>query len=209
MRNSNHLAVMFAVFVLGMALAMPSALAGEKKGGKEREAARRMQLLQQRFAEEKATLEKDKTELAQKVEELTNQADKAKQGAERKRAALEKDMVAVKEESTALQDKLQQLEVAYTGLTLRHKEESEKNHKQIAQLQAALAQRGQSLGACEEKNGKLYRLNREILAKYRDKGLIETLSQAEPITGIKAVEIDNILEEYRDKLDAQRVEGAK
>lgn len=212
MRNSKSRAVMAMLIAAGVALAMPTAFAGDKKANKEREAARRVQVMQQQFSTEKAVLEKDKADLAEKVDKITRQAESAKQGAaqlERKSSSLTKDLAAAKEESAALQEKLHKSETAHAELVALHKQESEKNQKQVGLLQAALAQRGQVLGSCETKNSKLYELNREILAQYRDKGFLDALVQADPLTGIKSVQVENVMEEYRDKLDAQRIEGAK
>jgi chromosome segregation ATPase len=195
-----------------VALAMPAAYAGDKKANKEREAARRVQILQQQFSTEKSALEKDKAELSQKVDEITKQAESARQGAaqlEHKRSSLTKELAAAKDELAALQEKLHKSETAHAELAALHKEELEKNRKQVGLLQAAVAQRGQALGGCEQKNAKLYQLNREILAQYRDKGFLDALVQVDPLTGIKSVQVENTLEEYRDKLDAQSIGGAK
>lgn len=211
MRNSKSCAVLAMLIATGVAFAMPTAFAGDKKANKEREAARRMQIMQQQFAQEKAALEKGKSELVQKADDLTKQAESARQDAaqlERKRSSLTKVLSAAKEESAALQEKLHKSEIAHAELVALHRQESEKNQKQVGLLQAALAQRGQALGSCETKNSKLYELNREILAQYRDKGFLDALVQIDPLTSIKSVQVENILEEYRDKLDMQRVEGA-
>lgn len=212
MRNSKHSALLILLITVGVALAMPTAFAGDKQVNKEREAARRMQIMQQQFSAEKAVLEKDKTDLAQKVDDLTKQTESSKQDTaqlERKRSSLTKELATAKIEAVALQEKLRQLEITHAELVTLHKQESENNQSQIRALQAALAQRGQVLGSCETKNSKLYELNREILTKYRDKSFMDALTQNEPLTGIKAVGVENILEDYRDKLDVQRVEGGK
>lgn len=212
MQNSKHSAVLITLIALGVALAMPTAFAGDKKANRERESARRMQIMQQQFSAEKAALEKDRTDLSQKVDEITKQAESARQGVaqlERKRSVLTRELATAKDEAAALQEKLRQSETAHTELVTLHKQESEKNQKQVELLQAALAQRSQAVGVCEQKNAKLYQLNREILTQYRDKGFLDALAQTDPLTGIKAVQVENLLEEYRDKLDTQRVEGAK
>lgn len=61
----------------------------------------------------------------------------------------------------------------------------------------------QQLLLCEDKNIALYQANLEMADRYKNKGMGTSLLQREPITGLKQVEIENILEEYRDKLDQQ------
>lgn len=212
MRNSKYRAALVLLIIAGMALAMPTAFARDKKDSKEREAARRMQVMQQQFSAEKAALEKDKADLSQKVDEISKQAENARQGVtqlEHKRSSLTRELAAARDEAAALQEKLHKSEAAHAELVALHKQESEKNQKQVGLLQAAVAQRGQTLAGCEQKNARLYQLNREILAQYRDKGFLDALTQIDPFTGIKSVQVENTLEDYRDKLDAQHVEGAR
>ena len=180
---------------------------------------RRMQIMQQQFSDEKAALEQTNNSLTQQVGELTKQTDGVKQRSaqsERQRAALTRELgatrtaqAATKVEVVALQEKLKRLEAAQAALVAQHTQDAAQDQKQIALAQNAVAQRGQALGACEQKNLKLYQLNREILTQYRDKGVLGALAQAEPLTGIESVRMENILEEYRDKLDAQKVGAAQ
>jgi hypothetical protein len=44
--------------------------------------------------------------------------------------------------------------------------------------------------------------------RFERKGFWESLGQAEPLTGLKQVEIENILQEYADKLGGQRLDRA-
>jgi len=64
----------------------------------------------------------------------------------------------------------------------------------IAVLEAELAD-------SERKNLEMYQANVELMELYRAKGPIKALLQAEPVTGLKSVAIENTLQEYRLKLD--------
>jgi hypothetical protein len=61
------------------------------------------------------------------------------------------------------------------------------------------------LQQCRSQNGQLYSLSSEMMAKYRDKTCQDALAQAEPFTGIKKVEIENLLEVWRDQADRARL----
>ena len=74
MRNSNYPAA-FAVLIALAVVASPV-----YAGDKEREAMRRMQIMQQQFSDEKAALEQSKDSLTQQVGELTKQTESIKQG---------------------------------------------------------------------------------------------------------------------------------
>ena len=213
MRNSNYPAALAVLIALAV-VASPVFAAD-----KAREAMRRMQIMQQQFSDEKAALEQSKSSLTQQVGELTKQTESIKQStaqSERQRAALARELgaartvqAATRAEVVALQEKLKQLEAAQAALVAQHKQDAAQDQKQIALAQQAVAQRGQALGVCEQKNLKLYQFNRDILTLYRDKGVLGALTQAEPLTGIESVRMENILQEYRDKLDAQKVGAAQ
>lgn len=74
-----------------------------------------------------------------------------------------------------------------------------------------LRMRGDALSAdiqrCEANNVALYGYSRELMTLYQNKGLWAALGQGEPITALSRVKVENVLEEYRDKLDAQRYQG--
>lgn len=205
MRNSKFL--LLALLLAGM-LAVPTSWAAEKKGGKD-QAMRRLQLMQMKLNEEKAALEREKSALTQQVAELARQVEELKASGERKRAALEKNVEALKTDSQSLQGKLGEEQNRRAELEKQHKETLtvlDGSRQEADKLRGELKRTGQALGSCEAKNTRLYDLNRELLGKYRDKGLFEALLQAEPLTGIRAVEMENAVDEYRDKLSAQRVE---
>lgn len=73
-------------------------------------------------------------------------------------------------------------------------------------LQQELAQQKTSFQQCEGKNIKLYEANVDLLKRYANKGPMAALLQREPVTGIKQVRVENILQEYREKLKRLRVE---
>ena len=87
------------------------------------------------------------------------------------------------------------------------------NEEQLRLLQsegkardATIAAREQEMKACEAKNAQLYTYGNELLEKYRKQGLFDRLLRAEPFLQLKQVQVENYIEEYRDKLDAQRIE---
>jgi len=78
----------------------------------------------------------------------------------------------------------------------------------IAELKGKLAEQTRWREDAEAKNLKLYEYNVELMNVYARKGVMDSLLQREPFTGIKSVEVENILEEYSYKLDGQKVDPA-
>ena len=59
---------------------------------------------------------------------------------------------------------------------------------------------------CVAKNAKLVQISSELLQRYRDKGLWDLLRNAEPITQIKRVELETLLQEYGGKIQDNRAD---
>lgn len=54
--------------------------------------------------------------------------------------------------------------------------------------------------ACEAKNVQLYRLGEDLLDAYAKVGLGEVIARGEPFLGLKRVELENLAQDYQDKL---------
>lgn len=219
----NRGLLLLVIFTLGLA-GNAAAESGDKK---EREAQRKMRLMMQTFEQEKAVLQQENNNLNEKVKALGSQVGDIKStstGEIRKKNArlgeLEKELVAVKQENLSLVAKLQGAQQSLEELTLKHKEvvqaaqnsiqdgvkQGEEYSNKIKEAEAKIAQQSQTIDMCEKKNLALYELNVEILDKYKSKGVWGAFIQAEPFTQIKRVEIENTLQEYKDKLDSQKME---
>jgi hypothetical protein len=57
----------------------------------------------------------------------------------------------------------------------------------------------------QEKNQQLYKLGQEILDLYDKKDLGSMLAGSEPVTKLKRVEYENVMQDYEDKLRANQV----
>ena len=73
------------------------------------------------------------------------------------------------------------------------------------QTDSQLAGKEKDFDMCQTHNGRLYEIGREMMQKYRDKTCQDALAQAEPFTGIKKVEVENLLETWRDRLDREQL----
>jgi chromosome segregation ATPase len=127
-------------------------------------------------SEELQASEAARAELASRVDALE------KQLAEQKRSS--DDALAAKDRTLA------------QALALHQKQEGE--------LGARFEAQAGQLGECSDKNRRLVTLGAELLDRYRKKGFGEVLRQREPVLGLGDVEMFNLVQDYRDKLDAQR-----
>jgi chromosome segregation ATPase len=62
---------------------------------------------------------------------------------------------------------------------------------------------------CEAKNAELYNVGRDILNKLDDDDFVDKILRHEPFTGLARVKLDNIVQDYQDKLRDQRVKPPK
>ncbi|WP_157200586.1 hypothetical protein [Methylomonas lenta] len=70
----------------------------------------------------------------------------------------------------------------------------------FAQLKASQEATEQQLQTCDQHNVKLYQSAQELLEKYQNKGTFSAMLQDEPILQFQSVEMENIIQEYEDKL---------
>lgn len=111
------------------------------------------------------------------------------------------------EANTALRDHLLEAQDKMKMLVDKYKElvaslrvvESERT-----KLESTVKNQTMEIKTCARKNLELYQSDRDLLAQYKNKSAWDALLQKEPVTQLKRVEIENIIESYRDKLDKNR-----
>jgi len=200
-------AVGFAVLLLSI---QGSGFAADTdvRAAREREMLRRTQeALRQSQAEnaelvaQKATAEKQADE---KLQAAAAQLDSTRKASRSTQAALQAQLQSAvskqAELTTLLADANRQLSVIagkqqQTAGELKHSQE---------QLEASK----ESNSACEAKNLQLYRYSQELMTRYEKKGVWAALEQKEPFSGVKEVRIENVLQEYQTKLEAEKIKPA-
>ena len=160
------------------------------------------------------------------VKGLTAERDAAKTELEAKTAEIEQ---LKKEKSAALASK-QELSGALSAQqnavidgrerlaqTNNKLQEAQDKHRELTQAKAELARElsalktqqqatEQQLAVCVQHNVKLYQSGAEVLAAYQNKGALNTLLSNEPVLQFQSVEMESIIQDYQDKLNADRLE---
>jgi hypothetical protein len=213
----NRLPRLICLLLLVPALfgaALPACAQEDKKAAREREALRRAQQALRDSEEQRAALQAENAALQEKLKVATAKADKLAAtelqlaAALRRAGRLEADLAKSKQANAELEKKLADAGAKYASLSQEHTEALRtiaSRDAQLKQQQGTLTQTRGEIAACEDKNLKLYGYGTELMQRYRDKSAFEAIRQAEPLTGLKQAQIDNVLEEYRDKLEAQRI----
>jgi len=102
----------------------------------------------------------------------------------------------------AQEDDMAQLREALRRTTAALRETQEA----LARLRAQAAPAGDRLQSCREKNGRLISLGEEILHLYETQDFRSLLvASYEPLLGLKRVELENLVQDYDDRLRDQDV----
>lgn len=202
-----------AVFVV---FAQSPAVAQQDKNAEraQRRAQLQMQALQQQLDEAQAARTKAEAERAelQKRQQSGEAALTRASSAERRLSTEAKTLRAERDALAARVSELEQQMAAQksaadTALATREREAraaiARRDEEQSA-LQARFVDQVRLVTQCSEKNERLARLGLELIERYRNKGFVDVARQREPVLGLNEVQTFNLLQEYRDRADAER-----
>ena len=206
--------------LLGSLLLATGALAQGNDRNAER-AARRMQLEMQKLQEQvdaataaktkaetdKAATDKQLAEKEHQVERLKGQAGQVA-GLQEKLRAADARRGELEAAGAALEKQLaQQKRTSDDALAASARELA--TLTRTRDEERALAQRRQDeqiaqINECANRNERLVKLSAELLERWRTKTVADVMRQNEPILGLGDVEMFNLVQEYRDKAEAER-----
>jgi len=166
------------------------------------------------------------------VSQLTNektQLQAENKDAKAKLDAANADLKKVRDQNADLQKRLSQNEAALTQSTAANTRSADQAAQQRArmdelvkqfretienlrqtelernQLKTTLAARESVLNQCVANNDKLFATGNEILDRYENKGCFSSVREKEPFTQVKRVQLQNLVDEYRWKLEDQKL----
>lgn len=210
---------MLAFALAAVALGALAQQEPNKQAARERELLRRAQAAQKQTEEAKAAIEQEKAKVEAEAKAAKAQVAKTSGAVarERKRGdelqasldAVTRERAVLASDKELLAGKLAQTEARLKD-TLRDlagvRDALAASEKELAQVRQVAALQAKSVRICEDKNLKLYGVTTEVMAKYRDQGFWDAVKRKEPFTGLRQVEVENLLEEYRDRAAEARVE---
>lgn len=197
-----------------LALLIASPLHAANKKDPAKEAQRRMQMQVKQAQDEKAAVEQEKAALGKELETLkkkTGEIESSVARANRSKAAAEKEAEALKQVKIELSEKIAILEKQFSESqqSLRDTRQSlQQETSQKQRLEQNLSARGKELSVCESNNQTLYQYHVELINHAQNRGSLSVLLEAEPLLGLSRVKIENLLEQYRDKVDEQKFKPA-
>jgi len=155
--------------------------------------------------------EADKQALQAKVDALSAQLKTTSDQATADKATLARQITDLTTQTTDQKGQLDRLNAALKQWKDAYNQAiqlaalNEAARKQYA-LQTALLQR--TVDDREAKNLALYKLANEILTRYQQFGLGEALEAKEPFVGVSRVKLQNLVQDYKDKILDQAITSA-
>jgi chromosome segregation ATPase len=206
--------------LLVAAFLAPPALAqdADRQAAREREMLRRAQQAQRQAEEARAAAEAERAKLDAELKDVKDQAQKSSNAFARERRRV-KELETGLESAAAARDQLQKEKEALAARlaeterklaeTSRSLEQTSQTlamrERDLASLRELSAKQAQANAVCEDKNRRLYEVSTELIDKFRTQGFWDAVKRKEPFTGLKQVEVENLLEEYRERADDARV----
>ena len=140
------------------------------------------------------------TELQEKVATLTaafSNTSKDSRECASKIALLEKQYARTKARLDDLSDRYR----AASGTVRDLNENVMALNSIIDDLKSGLRRTENFLDRCTEHNERLVMISEDLLDKWDDKGLLQSLLHKEPLTGLRQIEIEHMKQEYRERID--------
>ena len=201
--------------LLSMAMLSPAHAADKKS--REREALRRMQQQLSQVKGQVGTLEQEKAKLVEDLDKVQASSKAVESEAarlqgevkasKRQQISATKELTLLKEKLATTEQRLSETQKTLAETTTKLAETTrtlQQTDTEKRSLEAVKVRNEGDLTSCERKNVALYQVGRSLMDRFEKKSCGEILAQKDPFTGLKGVETENLLEEYRDKLDEQK-----
>lgn len=166
---------------------------------------RKAQYMLRQLSQENTQLKSEKARLASDVEALNEKMKKLEKGLnaqlDASRASNDRLTARVGEDSEKIRALIEKYRDAVDLLRMEK--------ANVAHLKNAVIERNHWIGVCKKNNGSLMDLNTELVHKFENKGLWQTLSQADPLTGIGEVKVEVIADDYIYRIEDLQVADFK
>jgi len=175
---------------------------------REREMLHRAQEALRSSQQNNSDLERSKIEAEQKLKASADELATTSRTAKSAQTALRTQLQAATASQTDLTRKLEEATRQLTALTIKQRDTATQlsaRESELIQVRQDLRQSDALKTSCEAKNVQLYEYSQALLQQYQKKGVWSALAQKDPVLGIKEVGIENVVQEYQEKLAAQKL----
>lgn len=156
-------------------------------------------------------LEKEKEHLAGENRDLKSKADALDIKAaslETKVASLETRSASLDTKNTQLSERLTKVEADRVSLDQKQRQTFQTLQEREKELKQLTVDSHRQYDQCASHNARLYAIAEELISRYENKGVVKTLLSKEPFIQIEKVELEKLVQDYKDKVDEQKL-GSK
>jgi len=206
----KHLNIVLCLMVALGTLSTAGA-ADDSKSSREREMLRRAQEALRQSQTESSALAQGKSEAEQKLKAADSQLESLRSTSKSEQAGLRAKLKTAADNEATLNAQLDSARKQIAELTAKQTEAMRMLNERESLLKRVQGDLDSSRAAgtsCEAKNVELYEYSQDLAQRYEHKGVWTAMRQKEPVTGLGGVEMDNLLQEYREKFASQRVQPA-
>lgn len=212
MRASNRhgkvrlLATLMVSLLLGGMMGLP-VVAQQPGADASAQALARAQSLLRQLAQQKAQLEADLAAARAETAKLKKEGSSTKAALEETTGELElarRESAGVKANLSGTEKRLERVTGQLRDVVAKYKEKVavlRQTEAEREELRASLDATARQLEDAEKKNLALYDINKEILAEFAKEGPWDGLLRKEPLTGLKRVEVENIVQDIEYRMD--------
>jgi chromosome segregation ATPase len=180
----------------------------DSRDAREREMLRRAQEALRQSQSDNGELARAKLDAEQKLQAAAAELQSARNSSKAGAASLHTQLQASAAAQVELTRKLDDVNRQLAALTTEHRDTAGQlasRNSELKQVRLDLEQSKASGASCEAKNLQLYTYSQELLNRYQKKGVWAALNQKEPLTGLNEVSMENVVQEYREKLKSQKL----
>jgi chromosome segregation ATPase len=202
---NGNMKSMWGLVMLGCLLPLMAQAAPREAGKQDNGAVQKLQGMVKSLTTERDAAKAETTKLTAELEQLKKDSSKSLATATAAQAQLDSELSSQKTSNTEVRDRLDKTNARLLEVIDKYKELSQSKNQLGAELTGLKARQEateQQLNICGEHNVKLLNAAKELLVEYENKGSISSVLQQEPLLKFKSVEMETIVQDYEDKLNA-------
>jgi chromosome segregation ATPase len=192
---------LIVVIFVALAVALPTVAHAQSETDRLREALRSATAQLRSLEDQRAALQAKQAVAERERDRLQKENDAIKAQVKDAEQAYQK---AVEDFNQRLGDRdatLEKWKGAYEEAANVARTKDAERAKSVSEATALKA----SNKSCEAKNAQLFKASDEMLTHFKSMNLLDAIAVREPVFGINRVELQNLLQDYRDKILDQKV----
>ncbi len=208
---NRNIKLLFVCTLLTVGFSSAALRAAPRDGGKgDSGAVLKLQSMVKSLTAERDAAKAETAKLADELKQF-EQLKKDHAAVVSAKEQLGSELSAQKNSNGAVREQLDKTHAKLLEVIDKHKEVSRAKaelNSELMALKSTQQTTEQQLALCGEHNVKLYQSAKELLERYQGKGTLATLMQDEPLLQFNSVEMESIVQDYEDKLNAGQYKQA-